>query len=48
MKRSKTSTRAHRSRPLTLAQEILLIGAAFVTGGLLQIFVILHFSGILD
>ena len=37
-----------RSRPLTFAQEMLLIATAFVAGGMLQMLVILHIGGILD
>jgi len=35
-------------RPLTRIQEILLIGAAFVVGGVLQIVVFLDIGGILE
>ena len=41
-------TQLHRSRPLTFVQEILLIATALVAGGMLQMLVILHISGILD
>lgn len=43
-----TRTPSHRSRRLTLTQEILLIATAFVAGGMLQLLVILRVGGILD
>jgi hypothetical protein len=54
MKRTNPITRevartpSRRSRPLTFAQEMLLIGTAFAAGGMLQMLVILHVGGILD
>ena len=54
MKRTNPKTRefAHtplgRSRPLTFAQEVLLIATAFAVGGMLQMLAILHVGGILD
>jgi len=41
-------TPRHRSRPLTVAQEIVLIATAFVAGGMLQMLVILRIGGLLD
>jgi len=46
--RTSKSTSLRRSRPLTFAQEILLIATAFAAGGMLQMLAILHIGGILD
>jgi hypothetical protein len=43
-----TRTPLRRSRPLTLAQEMLLIATAFVAGVMLQMLAILHIAGMLD
>jgi len=37
-----------RARPLTRIQEVLFVGAAFVVGGVLQMYVILNIAGILE
>jgi 4-hydroxybenzoate polyprenyltransferase len=37
-----------RARSLTLIQELLFVGTAFVLGGVLQMLVILHIGGILE
>ncbi len=37
-----------RARPLTRIQEVLFIGAAFVVGAILQMYVILSIGGILE
>ncbi len=37
-----------RARPLTRIQEVIFVAAAFVVGGVLQIFVILNIGGILE
>jgi hypothetical protein len=53
MKRTNPKTRAfartpsRRSRPLTFAQEMLLIATALVAGGMLQMLMIFHVGGIL-
>ena len=39
---------SRRTRPLTRIQEVLFVAAAFLVGGLLQMFVILHMGGILE
>lgn len=41
-------TTLRRSRPLTRVQEVLFLSAAFAFGGVLQMFVILYMSGILE
>jgi hypothetical protein len=46
--RTSIQTTLRKSRPLTSAQEIVLIAAAFVAGGMLQALLILHIGGILD
>jgi len=43
-----TRTPLRRSRPLTVAQEILLIATSFLVGVMLQMLVILRIGGILD
>ena len=48
MKRTNPDAPRRRSRPLTVAQEIVLLAAAFAAGGMLQMLVILRMAGILD
>lgn len=48
MKRINPDTPRGRSRPLTVAQETILLATAFAAGGMLQILAILRIAGILD
>jgi hypothetical protein len=38
----------HRSRPLTVIQEVLFFVAAFLIGGVLQALVLLKFAGVIE